>query len=148
MYALSVTALPDPDVRPELYDDTPSKRAIAWVVDVAVTTAVTVFLIPFTAFTALFYLPVLYALVGFCYRWATLARGSATWGMRLMSIELRRGDGERFDPMTAFLHTAGYALSWIALPVQIVSAALMCATPRRQGLTDQVLGTAAVNRTA
>ena len=147
MYALSPTMLPDPDLRPELYDDTPSKRAMAWVVDVVITSAATLIVIPFTAFTGLFFLPLLYAVVGFCYRWATLARGSATWGMRLMSIEIRRADGEHLDAGTAWLHTAGYALSWIAAPVQIVSAAMMCGTPRRQGLTDLVLGTAAVNRT-
>ena len=140
------TALPDPEARPELYDDTPTKRAMAWVVDVIVSTAMTVVLIPFTAFTAIFYLPLLYLIVGFCYRWATLSRGSATWGMRLMAIEIRRGDGAPLDPGTAFAHTLAYAVSWAIFPLQIVSGALMSVTARRQGLGDHVLGTAAVNR--
>ena len=140
------TALPDPELCPEIYDDTPTKRALAWVVDVVAAGVMTAILVPFTAFTALFYLPLLYLVVSFCYRWSTLSRGSATWGMRLMAVEIRRGDGAPLDPATAFAHTLAYAVSWTLLPLQIVSGALMAVTARRQGLGDHVLGTAAVNR--
>ena len=141
-------ALPDPEIAPEIYDDTPSKRALAWVVDVAVTLAMTLVLVPFTLFTALFYLPLLYLVVGFCYRWATLARGSATWGMRLMAVEIRRGDGARLDAATAFAHTLAYAVSWAAMPLQLLSGVLMVVSGRRQGFGDHVLGTVPVNRAA
>ena len=54
--------------------------------------------------------PLIVAGVGFLYRTATLAGASATWGMRFVGIELRRGDGTRFDLLTAVLHTALYTV--------------------------------------
>ncbi len=144
----SYAGLPDPDREGAFYDGVPAKRLIAWCIDVVLIAALTLVLVPFTAFTALFYLPVLYAIVGFLYRWVTLSRGSATWGMRLAAIEFRRADGEPFDVATAFLHVTGYTVSVVMFPLQLLSIALMLVTPRAQGLTDHVLGTAALRRSA
>ena len=140
--------LPDPELRPEFYADVVTKRLLAWVIDTAVILVLCAVIIPFTAFTALFFLPFLYLVVGFAYRTVTLASGSATWGMRLMSIEFRNRHGDRLDLPMAALHTAGYSLSISMFPLQIVSIILMLTTPRGQGLSDMVLGTAAINRTA
>ena len=140
------SALPDPALRPEFYERTATKRAAAWVVDVAIVLALTAVLMPFTLFLGLFFLPVLIPSIGFLYRWATLAGGSATWGMRLMGIEIRGHEGGRLSGTEALLHTAGYALSVAMFPAQVVSAALMATTPRGQGLSDFVLGTTALNR--
>ena len=52
----------------------------------------------------------------------------------------------RLDAATALLHTAGYATCVALFPAQLVSVALMLVTPRRQGLVDLVLGTAALRR--
>ena len=101
---------------------------------------------PFTLFTALFYFPLLFMTVGFLYRVVGLARLSATPGMWLTAIQIRDRDGARLDLTGALLHTAGYTLSVMMFPLQLVSIALMLLTPRRQGLTDLVLGTAAINR--
>ena len=68
--------------------------------------------------------------------------------MRLMAIELRDASGARLDLGLAFLHTIGYTVSWAVAPLQLISVILMAATPRGQGLTDMVLGTAALNRRA
>ena len=141
-------SLPDPYHQPEFYADVPVKRLLAWVVDMLLTAALTALVIPFTAFVGLFFLPVIYLMLGFLYRWITIAGGSATWGMRLMSIEFRDGYGRRFDGGMAFLHTLGYSIS-IAFPVlQIVSIGLMMTGARKQGLTDNVFGTVAINRRA
>jgi uncharacterized RDD family membrane protein YckC len=78
----------------------------------------------------------------------TLANGSATWGMRLMAIELRRWDGRRFDLEAAFLHTLGYSISIAITPLQVVSVVLMLSSSRGQGLTDHLIGSAALNRPA
>jgi uncharacterized RDD family membrane protein YckC len=83
--------------------------------------------------------------VGFIYRWIGLTRHSATVGMRLMSVEFRKADGEDFDSSTAFLHTAGYYASVAVFPAQLVSIVMMLMSERRQGLTDTVLGTALLN---
>lgn len=140
--------LPDPDSQPEFYADIATKRLIAWVIDSILIMLVAVLIIPFTAFTGLFFFPFLYLVVGFVYRVVTLANGSATIGMRLTAIEFRNQRGARFDLGHAVLHTTGYSVS-LAFPIlQIISVVLMMTTSRAQGLTDHVMGTVALNRAA
>ena len=142
------SALPDPDFQAEFYADVPMKRAFAWLFDTVLIALLTMLIVPFTAFTALFFLPVLYLTVSFLYRVFSLARRSATPGMRLMSIEFRDRHGARFDFGTAFLHVLGYTLTIGTVAPQLLSIALMLSSARGQGLTDIVLGTVAVNRAA
>jgi len=137
--------LPHPETQPEFYEYVTTKRLMAWVVDIVLISAMTAILTVFSLFTALFILPLLYAAVGFLYRWVGLSRHSATIGMRVMSVEFRKADGEDFDGGTAFLHTAGYYASVAIFPAQLVSIAMMLMSERRQGLTDMVLGTALLN---
>ena len=144
----STWGLPDPDTEAEFYDDVPTKRLIAWFADTIVIGLIVLLLTVLSIFTALFVLPLVWMGVSFLYRWLTIASRSATPGMRLVSIELRRADGTRFDGVTALLHTAGYAFSVVTFPLQLVSIVLMLMTARKQGLTDLVLGTAAINRPA
>jgi uncharacterized RDD family membrane protein YckC len=141
-------ALPDPVYQQEFYADVPLKRALAWIVDSLVIALATLLIVPLTAFTALFFLPLLLLSVSFVYRTATLAGGSATWGMRLMAIEFRDHRGRRFDLATAALHTLGYTLTISMILPQLLSMALMAMGPRGQGLTDLVLGSVAINRPA
>ena len=140
--------LPDPDRDAAFYAGVPAKRALAWVVDVLLVLVAACLIVPFTAFTAIFFFPVLMMIVGFLYRWLTIAGGSATWGMRLMGLELRGHDGARLNGVTALLHTLGYTVSVVTFPLQLISIAMMAATPRGQGLSDTVLGTTAINRPA
>ncbi len=137
--------LPLPEAQPEFYEDVVSKRFVAWIVDILIIAALTALATVFSLFTALFILPFVYAIIGFFYRWVGLSRHSATMGMRLMSVEFRKDDGEDFDGTTAFLHTAGYYASVAIFPAQLVSIVLMLMSERRQGLTDMVLGTALLN---
>lgn len=137
---------PDPDTHPEFYDGIPMKRLLAWVVDMIVIIGLCLVVLPFTAFTGIFFFPILMLLVGFFYRVITLTTGSATWGMRLMGMELRDLRDRPFDFGTALLHTLGYSVSWTMAPLQLISVVLMCVTERKQGLSDMVLGTVAVNR--
>ena len=138
--------LPDPVRNPEHYDGVPLKRGLAWLVDFALVAVLSVIALPFTAFTGVFFFPALMMVIGFLYRWVTIATGSATLGMRLMNITFRNRYGEPFDSGTAFLHTAGYTASVLAFPAQLISIALMLISERKQGLTDHVLGTVAINR--
>ena len=140
--------LPDPAFDAGFYADVAPKRLIAWIVDTVLIVLVTAVLVPLTAFTALFFLPLLVLTVGFLYRWATLASRSATWGMRLVAIEFRRADGTRLDGATALLHTLGYTVSMAMVLPQVISVVLMLTGARGQGLSDHVLGTAAINRPA
>lgn len=140
--------LPDPDMQPEFYRAVPAKRLLAWVIDAILITVLVVVAIPFTAFTGFFFMPVLFLVLGFAYRYATIALGSATWGMRFAGVELRDAYGARLDGSLAFLHTLGYTIS-VAIPVlQVISIVLMLTSARGQGLTDHFLGTVALNRRA
>ena len=138
--------LPDPETHPEYYSGVAVKRGLAWFVDFAVVALLTALAVLLTALTGLFFLPLLFFIVGFLYRWVTIASGSATLGMRLFSIRFLDRFGEPFDSGAAFMHTAGYTLSTAFFPLQLISIALMLFTERGQGLTDHILGTVAVNR--
>jgi len=140
--------LPDPHTQSAFYADVPVKRLLAYIFDVVV---VFCFAFGFSLLTfglGFFVFFGLAAIIGFFYRVMTLASGSATWGMRFMSIELRTAQGDRFDLGHAVLHTAGTLISFAVAPLQLISVVLMLVTPKRQGLTDHVLGTVAINRTA
>ncbi len=145
---MPMRALPDAHRHTAFYADVPTKRAMAWVIDTMLITALTAMIVPFTAFTALFFLPFLYLTVSFATRWASLAILSATPGMVFFGITLRDRDGYRLDQATAFAHTLGYTLSFAFVLPQVISAALMIMSPRAQGLADLVLGTVAINRAA
>ena len=138
--------LADPVTQPQFYRDVAGKRLLAWIVDTVLITLICLLIVPFTAFIALFFFLGLMAVVGFVYRVMTLTGGSATLGMRLFAIEFRDREGRCFDLGTAFLHTVGYTISWAVAPLQLISIVLMATSGRGQGLTDMVLGTAALNR--
>jgi len=140
--------LADPLTQPQFYRDVATKRFAAWVVDTIIIALVSLLIVPFTAFIALFFFLALMAVTGFVYRVITLATGSATWGMRLMAIEIRDASGAQLDLGQAFLHTVGYTISWAIAPLQLISMVLMATSNRGQGLTDMVMGTAALNRKA
>jgi len=141
-------ALPDPETQPEFYADVPTKRLVAFVADTVVIVLLSLLVVPFTAFSGLFFFPFLMVVIGFAYRVVTIARGSATWGMRLVAIELRAADGRRFDLGLAFAHTLGLTISFALLLLQVASIVLMLTRPRGEGLSDLVLGTVALNRRA
>ncbi|MES2844528.1 MAG: RDD family protein [Pseudomonadota bacterium] len=146
MYSPANSVLPDPIRHAEFYDGVPVKRGLAWVVDMILIALITALIVPFTAFTALFFLPVLYLVVGFVYRWVSLSRKSATPGMRLLSLTFLDRQGMAFDPATAFAHTLGYSLSVAFVIPQVISVGMMLISSRAQGLTDIVLGSVAINR--
>ena len=140
--------IPDPVTQPEFYDDVPSKRAIAWVIDSVLVLLLCLLILPFTAFVALFFFPFLWWVVSFVYRVVTISKGSATLGMRVMSIEFRTHQGDQFDLAMALKHTAGYSFSILFILLQLISIMTILSTERRQSLVDMALGTVAINRRA
>lgn len=138
--------LPDPDRQPAFYDSVATKRALAFLVDLIIGVVLAALIVPFTAFTGIFFFPFLVAVVSFAYRVITIANGSATLGMRFMGIEFRDRNGKRFDLGMAVLHTALFTI-WCSIGLaQVVSIVLMATTARGQGLSDLLLGSAAINR--
>lgn len=144
----TATMQPDPIRHAEFYEGILFKRFMAWVFDLVLIALLTALVVPFTAFTALFFLPVLFLVIGFLYRWVTLSGRSATWGMRILRIEFCDRQGQRFDTGTALIWTVGYTLSMAFLLPQLLSIALMFLSQRRQGLTDHLLGSVAINSPA
>ena len=146
--ATLTSGLPDPQTQAQFYDGVLIKRALAWIIDVVLIALLCILILPFTASTGVFFFPFLMLVVGFLYRWFTLAGKSATWGMRMMSIEFRDHQGRRFESSTALMHTLGYSVSVAVAPLQLISIVMMAMTQRGQGLTDHLMGTAPINRPA
>ncbi|MEM1129828.1 MAG: RDD family protein [Pseudomonadota bacterium] len=145
-YVQPASGLPDPDYQAEFYQGVAAKRLLAWVVDTLLVLLISVLILPFTLFVGLFFFAFLFMGVNLAYRVISIARNSATPGMRLMAIELRGADGARLDTPTATFHTLIYMCLMTIFPLQIVSAILMAVSARGQGLQDMALGTAAINR--
>lgn len=129
------------------YAGVPFRRGIAWVLDMILIALLCTLILPFTAFTGVFFFPVLMLVTGFIYRWFTIAGGSSTWGMRIMGIGLRDHHGAELSSGLALAHTFGYSISVAIPPLQLISVILMLVTPRGQGLTDHLLGTTAIHTT-
>lgn len=141
-----MTSLPDPDYQAEFYANTAPKRLVAWVVDSIIIVVLSLFTVFLTAFVGFLIWPLLYLVIGFVYRAATLTSSSATLGMRFAGIELRDLSGRRLESQLAIMHSAGYSFS-IAVPVvQVISIIMMLTNPRGQGLSDTLLGTVMLNR--
>ncbi|MEM7471165.1 MAG: RDD family protein, partial [Pseudomonadota bacterium] len=95
-------------------------------------------------FIGWFFFPVLFIFLSFLYRVATISSGSATWGMRLLNIELRNKEGATLETSEAVLHTAAYMVASSFFFPQVISIILMLITERGQGLHDMLCGTAAI----
>ena len=143
-----MTHLPDPITQSIFYENVPVKRLLAWVFDAVFVLGLCLLVLPLTGFLGIFFLPLMWLVVGFSYRTITIANGSATWGMRIASIELRNSAGARLNLTEAALHTFGYTISFGIFLLQAVSIVLMCAGLRGQSITDHVLGTVMLNRQA
>ncbi|MEN8836718.1 MAG: RDD family protein [Celeribacter marinus] len=141
-----IWGLPDPVTQAAFYESVPTKRLVAFVIDMIVTVFLSALIVPLTVFTGIFFFPFLVAVVGYAYRVVTLANGSATIGMRLMGIEFRTSKGERFDLRYALLHTTMFTVWNIFFIAQVTSIVMMLTTARKQGLSDMLLGTAAINK--
>lgn len=149
MTSLPIHHWPDPERQPDFYDGIAIKRAVAWLIDVAITLCLMIPAILATAFIGLFFLPLLFLGLGFAYRWYTISRGSATLGMAMMAIELRDARGQRLDTTTAFLHTLLYHIGWMTFFIlHLVSIGMIVTTRYKQSLPDMLLGTVMLNRRA
>ena len=72
--------------------------------------------------------------INFFYRAATIAAGSATWGMRAMGIEFRRCDGTRLDLVRRCCTSPSTPFCMGVLVLQLISCATILGTRYRHGL--------------
>jgi uncharacterized RDD family membrane protein YckC len=68
--------------------------------------------------------------------------------MMLTGIEVRAASGSLLDPVTAFLHVAGFYVSVFLTPLLVIGWFVMAVSPYRRLLHDVVLGTVVINRPA
>lgn len=144
--------LPDPVRDAQFYAGVRARRLVAFLIDFAVITVVALLA------TLLFGVATLGlgfalaapigAVVGFLYRYLTIARASATPGMALVGVELRRRDGKRFDAWDSAVHTALFTIMFVTVLPQIVSVAMMAFGSDGRGLHDALIGSALINRPA
>ena len=143
-------ALPDPERDGQFYEGVPLRRLAAFVIDfivILLLTMLSMFIVALATFglgTVLFFL--VFSLTGFAYRWIMLFKRSATVGMLLTGIEIRRADGEKMDRASAFLHTVGFLVTFFFAPLLIIGWFLMMSDPYKRVMHDLVLGSAAINR--
>ena len=140
------SSLPDPYHQAAFYEGVTIKRLFAWVIDVILVTVATLLLGLLTLGIAWFLWPIFYIAVTFAYRWFTISSRSATWGMRVMNIELRGPTGMPFSSGEAALHTLAFLVSSAFFLPQILSMLMMMFGGRGQGLHDLLIGSAAINR--
>ena len=143
-----MTHLPDTIAQAAFYETVPTNRLFAWILDAAIILGICLVVLPFTGFLSIFFWPLMWLVVGFAYRTITIANRSATWGMRLVSIELLNRTGARLDLTKAIFHTLGYIISIGIFLLQAVSIVLICASMRGQSLTDHALGAVMLNKQA
>ena len=128
------------------FESVTKKRFFAWPIDSVIVLGILIITSPFKFFVLLFLFPFFYAAIDFIYRTATLSMGSATFGMRIMAIELRHESGHLLDFITSVLHTIGLHVSFAFVLVQLLSIGMMVMRDDRKSLTDMVIGTFMVNR--
>lgn len=139
------THLPDPITQSDFYEGVAIKRLLAWVVDVIIIGVLTAIVATLPLFIGWFFFPLIFLVLSFFYRVATLTAGSATWGMRLFNIQLRNREGQPLESSEALMHTAAYLLASSFFLPQVISIFLMLISERGQSLHDMLCGTAAIN---
>lgn len=137
---------PDPDADVRFYDGVPAKRLLAFALDVTAVWGVTLAICLLTLGMGFFLFAPLIAVVDAVYRIVTITNKSATPGMRLMGIELRDAQGERFNMVHAIAHTVLFYVSIAFVIVQLVSVLLMAGGRYGRGLHDMPLGATMINR--
>ncbi len=145
-FTMTDSGLPDPATQPEFYENVPTKRLLAWLVDIVVIALFSAVAATLPLFVGWFFFPLVFLVLSFIYRVSTITRGSATWGMRLFNIELRNREGAPLDTAEALIHTSAYMVASGFFFPQVISVVLMLGSERRQGLHDMLCGTAAINR--
>lgn len=142
---LTYESLPNPETRPEFYENVTMKRLLAFFIDTVLIFALSAILSVMTLFIGFLFFPIVVLIVSLIYRIGFISMMSATPGMKLCHVELRNFRGETLTQSEAALHTIGYMVASLAFLPQLASFAMMLMTSRGQGLHDLLAGVVAVN---
>lgn len=146
-------SLPDPNRDPQFYQGVPVRRAIAFLLDIAIVTILALLLglvggvLGFLTLGLGWFviLPIL-AAIGALYRWATLGSYSATIGMLTLGIEVRTAGGDRLDWGEALVHALGFTLCLYVPPLLFAGWVTVALTREGRMLHDLPLATVVINR--
>ena len=148
-------SVPDPHRDPQFYQGVPLRRLVAFLIDLIIVLLLLlslVFVGGALSFGAIVFagplVGVIFGATGFLYRWIMLAERSATVGMMLTGIEVRDGNGDPMIRSTAFLHTAGYYVTFVFPPLLFIGWFLMFTSPHRRAMHDLPLGSVVINKPA
>lgn len=148
----SAPHFPDPQSSPELFEGVLTRRAMAYVVDLAILIAavavlaiVSVILGFFTFGIPWLLLPVLIPLIVLGYYAVTLGSPSrATIGMSMFDLVLTPTRGRPLDGWRILIHPLVFWVTvWVAWPITLLFALF---TPKRQTFHDLVAGTLMLRR--
>ena len=140
--------LPDPETDPQFYDGVPMRRLVAALIDGALILGAAAVFVVLTLGLGLFVVGGFALIADFLYRVTTISSRSATIGMGLMRIELRRRDGRRFDLGHAIGHTLLFYVAGLSVIAQIVSIVMMAGSSLGRGLHDFPFGSTMINSPA
>jgi uncharacterized RDD family membrane protein YckC len=147
--------VPDPVHDSQFYQGVPLRRFVAFCIDLVVIIGLWCVVLILGVLVSILTLGVatplavaLFSATSFLYRWAMLTQRSATLGMIVTGIEVRGAAGGLIDPVTAFLHVAGFYVSVFFTPLLAIGWIVMAVSPYRRLLHDVVLGTVVINRPA
>ena len=145
--------VPNPETDPQFYTGVPMRRFVAFIIDFAVICVlsfiVLVMAAVIVAMTAGVTGPLMFIAFtgcGFFYRWILLVKRSATLGMILTGIEVRDYLGSPMRPGPAFVHTAGFYVTFFFPPLLIIGWFLMATSPYRRTMHDIVMNAVVINR--
>lgn len=145
-YETADTGLPDPEMDSQFYERVPTRRLVAWVFDGIIVFGMTFLISLLTVGLGFFIFPFILLVVSIIYRTVTIGNASATWGMRMVGIEFRDKNGEKFTTGLALVHTGMFIFATGFFPLQLVSVVLILTSRYGQSLHDMILGTTAINR--
>ncbi|MEM7524406.1 MAG: RDD family protein, partial [Pseudomonadota bacterium] len=143
-----IGGLPAPDAARLFSDGAPARRLIAFLIDVALVWGAAALFVLMTLGLGIFILGFVVAVIDFLYRSLTIGGRSATFGMRLMRVELRDGDGDRFSLAQAIGHTLLFYVSLTFVVVHLISVIMMAGSSMGRALHDLPFGSTVINSPA
>ncbi|WP_340108607.1 RDD family protein [Pikeienuella sp. HZG-20] len=138
-------ALPDPERDAQFYDGVPARRLFAFIIDFVLVWCMALAIGVLTLGIGFLMLGFIIFAVDFVYRVTTISNRSATLGMRLVGVELRRRDGGRFNLGDALAHTILFYIACSFIVLQLISVVLMAGSAMGRGLHDIPLGSTMIN---
>mgnify|MGYP000268275291 CR=1 FL=1 len=145
-YVAPLAGPPDPDTDPQFYQGVAAKRLLAFALDVVAVWGAVILVSLLTFGIGFFFFAFLLVIVDAVYRIATITNQSATPGMRIMGIELRDAQGQRFNFVHAVAHTIMFYIATGFVIVQLISVLMMAGSYYGRGVHDLPLGSTMINR--